>query len=296
MSFAKLDSGIVDSTLWMQPHDTLRVWIAMLAKADQAGIVRASVPSMAHLCMIDLERMREILAVLEAPDQDSRTEAEEGRRLRKIEGGWEIVNYLKYRNHRDESVRREQQRQWDREHRGSRPNAKARKPSPDVKPPTTPDNPRHTPTQAEAEEEAKAEAEAEKKKQKTPPIPPSGGQPADASTAKPKKPRKSAGITFDQFLAVCREIGEKPIPPDCAALKSAERMGVPIEYVRLAWREFSRRRDGAEKTQKGVEGWRQAFNNCVRGNWFKLWWFNGDDCELTTAGQGLRRELEREAA
>lgn len=201
MAFAKLDAGIVDSTLWMQPHDTLRVWIAMLAKADQAGIVRASVPSMAHLCMIDIERMREILAVLEAPDQDSRTEAEEGRRLRRIEGGWEIVNYLKYRNTRDGDLRREQQRQWDREHRGARPNSKARKHLSDSKPPTTPDNPRQPPTHAEAE--ADTEAEAEKAKSKDFALSPAGSPPSFVITFT-LNDKSEFGIT-NEHLATFRE-------------------------------------------------------------------------------------------
>jgi len=95
--FAKLDGGIVDSTLWMQPHDVLRVWIAMLAKCDSYGIVRASVPAFAHLCMVPIERLEQILKILTSPDSYSRTPDDDGRRLRAIEGGWLITNYVKYR-------------------------------------------------------------------------------------------------------------------------------------------------------------------------------------------------------
>lgn len=98
MAFAKLDSGIVDSTLWMQPHDVLRVWIAMLAKCDSYGLIRASVPAMAHLCMVPIERLDQILHLLTSPDPYSRTADEDGRRIRVIEGGWLIVNYVKYRD------------------------------------------------------------------------------------------------------------------------------------------------------------------------------------------------------
>jgi hypothetical protein len=96
--FAKLDSGIVDSTLWMKDHDVLRVWIALLAKCDAYGIVRASAPAMAHLCMVTLERFEKIIQELCAADPYSRTSSDEGRRLSEIEGGWCIVNYLKYRD------------------------------------------------------------------------------------------------------------------------------------------------------------------------------------------------------
>ena len=116
-SFTKLDSGIVDSTLWMQPHDVLRVWIAMLAKTDATGYVRASVPAMAHLCMVPIDRMEQILEVLASPDPYSRTQDDEGRRLLAVEGGWQIVNYLAYRNARDEEARREQNREAKRRQR-----------------------------------------------------------------------------------------------------------------------------------------------------------------------------------
>jgi len=117
MAFTKLDSGIVNSTLWVHPHDVLRVWIAMLAQCNADGIVRAAAPALANLCMIPIDRMREILLLLESPDPDSRSSGDEGRRIKKIEGGWQLVNYLAYRNARDQETRREQNRESQRRHR-----------------------------------------------------------------------------------------------------------------------------------------------------------------------------------
>ena len=101
MSFVKLDSGIVNSTLWVQPHDVLRVWVWFLSQADQHGVVRTAAPSLAHSCMVPLDRTREILELLESPDPDSRSEKNEGRRIRKIDGGWQVVIYETYRARRD---------------------------------------------------------------------------------------------------------------------------------------------------------------------------------------------------
>jgi hypothetical protein len=159
MSFAKLDSGIVDSTLWMQPHDVLRVWIAMMAKADATGYVRASVPSMAHLCMVPIERLEQVLAILTSPDPYSRTPDDDGRRLRAVEGGWQLVNYLAYRNARDVDAERLRKREWDREHRSS---GHARSKQSDS--PTQSDAVRRNPT-SPTHAEAEAEVEAEKPKQ-----------------------------------------------------------------------------------------------------------------------------------
>lgn len=96
--FAKLDSGIVDSTLWMKPHDALRVWIALLAKSDSYGVVRIAAPALAHQCFLKPERLAQIMSEFCSPDPDSRTPDHDGRRLQAIEGGWLILNYLRYRD------------------------------------------------------------------------------------------------------------------------------------------------------------------------------------------------------
>lgn len=153
-SFTKLDSGIVHSTIWVQPHDVLRVWIALLALADRNGVARTAAPSLAHLCMIPLDRMREILTVLESPDEDSRSEAEDGRRIIKIDGGWRLVNHAAYRAARDSDAELERKRAWDR---SNRPSGHART----IKPhgsPTQSDASPTSPPQAEAEAESEAEA------------------------------------------------------------------------------------------------------------------------------------------
>lgn len=158
-SFAKLDSGIVDSTLWMQPHDVLRVWVAMLAKADASGYVRASVPSMAHLCMVPIERLETILKILVSPDPYSRTPDDDGRRIREVDGGWELINYLAYRNSRDTSTQRERKREWDRK---NRPSGHARAKKSDDSPTTVRDSPTQSDPVLRSPTQAEAEAEAEK--------------------------------------------------------------------------------------------------------------------------------------
>jgi hypothetical protein len=184
MSFTKLDSGIVNSTLWLLPDDVLRVWVWFLSQADANGEVRTAAPPLAHICRIPLERMREILALLEGPDPDSRSPVEDGRRIEKIDGGWRLVNYAKYRANRDAEARTEYQRNWDREHRpsghqrqsdsstvrhGPTQSDTVRQQS-DSSPTQSDqsDTVRHSPTQAEAEEEAEAEAEAEAEKEEAP--------------------------------------------------------------------------------------------------------------------------------
>lgn len=95
--FTKLFSGITESSIWVQPHHVLRVWIGMLARADHDGNVEGSIPGFASLCRVEVEEMREAVEVLSAPDPDSRDPENEGRRIKAFNGGWEVLNYRKYR-------------------------------------------------------------------------------------------------------------------------------------------------------------------------------------------------------
>jgi hypothetical protein len=95
--FTKLFSGITESSVWGQPDHILRVWIAMLARADYDGIVEGSIPGFAHLCHMEIERFEDAVKVLSGPDPYSRDPANEGRRIRVFPGGWEILNYRNYR-------------------------------------------------------------------------------------------------------------------------------------------------------------------------------------------------------
>ena len=97
-NFGKLDSGIVESSLWVKDHDVLRVWIYMLARANAQGYVSGSAPSVAHQCLIQTDRFLEIIEELSAPDPHSRTATDEGRRIRAVPGGWQIINHETYRN------------------------------------------------------------------------------------------------------------------------------------------------------------------------------------------------------
>lgn len=131
------------------------------------------------------------------------------------------------------------------------------------------------------------ETETEEKEQ-TPPIPP-------AVAGGTRKRTKGEGITFAAFVQACRESGEKPLPADHSVFDFAADTGIPRDYLQLAWREFVRQYRDTRKTQAGVKGWRQKFENCVRRNWYKLWWFPSEGaCDLTTAGVQLQRELESE--
>jgi hypothetical protein len=65
---------------------------------DKNGIVEGSVPGLARLAVVSREQCKEALDVLMSPDPDSRTSEHEGRRVVEVDGGWQLLNYQKYRD------------------------------------------------------------------------------------------------------------------------------------------------------------------------------------------------------
>ena len=92
----------------------------MLAMADQNGVVNASAPGLAAMAQVGFESVIKALQCFEAPDEYSRSTEFEGRRIQKVDGGWLILNYQKYREIRNEEKRREQNRIAQQKFRDSR--------------------------------------------------------------------------------------------------------------------------------------------------------------------------------
>jgi hypothetical protein len=97
MSFVKLHGSILDSSVWSQPHAVRIVWIAMLAMADENGVVSASVDGLARRAVVTIAECEQALAVFLGPDQHSR-DGTTGERIERVPGGWLILNHKDYRD------------------------------------------------------------------------------------------------------------------------------------------------------------------------------------------------------
>ncbi len=95
--FVKLYSGLTKSSIWIQPHYVLRIWIAMLVCADAEGAVEGSIPGFASLCRVTIEEMEDTIRILSGPDPYSRDPSNEGRRIKAFDGGWQVLNHSAYR-------------------------------------------------------------------------------------------------------------------------------------------------------------------------------------------------------
>ncbi len=115
--YTKLFNSILASTIWRAPDKTRIVWITLLAMAGKDGVAEGSLPGLADLARVSIEDAKLALEELVAPDEYSRTEEYGGRRIEKVDGGWQILNHAKYRERMSADERREYFRKKQEEHR-----------------------------------------------------------------------------------------------------------------------------------------------------------------------------------
>lgn len=119
--FCKLyGDRLADSSLLECAVATRWIFLYMLARADFEGRFRcATVAGLARTAAVSLPQAERAVAELEAPDADSSTPDEDGRRIVRFPGGWQIVTYTKYRDYqtkrqRAEAERKRRQREAER--------------------------------------------------------------------------------------------------------------------------------------------------------------------------------------
>ncbi|MBX3173292.1 MAG: hypothetical protein KF709_02715 [Gemmatimonadaceae bacterium] len=98
--YAKLSSTITRSSIWREPPATRVVWIALLALANRDGFVKGVEAWLAAEANVSRDECREALRTFMEPDPESQDQDYGGRRVEKVEGGWLVLNYPKYREMR----------------------------------------------------------------------------------------------------------------------------------------------------------------------------------------------------
>lgn len=115
--YTKLFGLIVASSVWDEDNDTRIVWITLLALKDKNHVTQTTEKALSLFARVSPEACRRALDKLEAPDPNSRSMEHEGRRIRKVEGGWQILNGEKYARMLTKEERREYQRNKQAEYR-----------------------------------------------------------------------------------------------------------------------------------------------------------------------------------
>lgn len=108
-------------------------FMMMLAIADPIGLVVGTDIALARRLNMPLELFTKCVKQLQKPDPNSNSKEKDGRRLLRSDGehGYQIVNYVKYRDMQDEEAKRLYMRTYMkayRERKGPVKNVKKRKP------------------------------------------------------------------------------------------------------------------------------------------------------------------------
>lgn len=124
MAFVKLDTGILDSTLWFKKDQRDVFLTAMLMAVPRElkeptpqlqvdtldgtgftvppgwyGFVSASGPGILHRAMVAQGPGMDALKSLGEPELESRSQDYEGRRVVRVDGGYIVLNYMRFRDH-----------------------------------------------------------------------------------------------------------------------------------------------------------------------------------------------------
>ena len=140
MPYVKLDVGILDSTLWINRDDRDTFITALLMAEPREitdampqlevdsleptgfvippgwyGWIAAAGPGILRRAMVDHKEGIEALRRLGSPDPESRSQAFEGRRLIRVNGGYVALNYMSYRE--KDHTAKDRQARWREKNR-----------------------------------------------------------------------------------------------------------------------------------------------------------------------------------
>ena len=120
-TWTPLFSKIVDSSIWTEPDDVVKVFLTMLALKDADQVVRYNAFALGQRAHKTEAEVLAALKVLAAPDH-KRIEPQpfDGRRIQKVEGGWLLLNGQHYEDMMRAINRRAYKAGKEREYRAKR--------------------------------------------------------------------------------------------------------------------------------------------------------------------------------
>jgi hypothetical protein len=124
INYTKLFHSMLDSSVWMLSKEARILWITLLLKKDMDHVVRAAIPGLAHAARLTIEETEKSLEELSKPDPYSQSPAEQGRRIKRVEAGWLVVNGEHYLGKFGPEERREYKRQWQAAYRSRKKKAR----------------------------------------------------------------------------------------------------------------------------------------------------------------------------
>lgn len=106
---------------------------------------------------------------------------------------------------------------------------------------------------------------------------------AETPSSKKRRPKKRL------FVEWADDLSGPAVPTDDPLFDWAQSVGIPREWIAIAWWIFEARYD---ESDKAYSDWRAVFRKAVREDWLKAWrQTRSGEWELTTAGIQAQREM-----
>ena len=112
--YVKIHEQIFSSSIMEENVETRYIWFCLLTLSDKEGFIDMTVPAIARRINISDIAVASAIDKFMKPDPSSRTATADGRRLEKVREsfGWKIINYIYYRDLRNEQSRREYMKEY----------------------------------------------------------------------------------------------------------------------------------------------------------------------------------------
>ncbi len=99
--FFKVSRRLLESSLWCEDGDTIKVFLQLVAMSQDPGgprngLVFVARKQLAAKVFLNEERLEECLVVLSGTDEESRTQDHDGRRIEVLPNGFRVLNYGLY--------------------------------------------------------------------------------------------------------------------------------------------------------------------------------------------------------
>ncbi len=106
-TWTPLWSGIIESSIWQEPDFVRIVFITMLAKKDSDDVCRGNAFNIGRWANKTEEEVLKALKILSSPDKKRiEPQPHEGRRIKKVDDGWLILNGSVYRERVQEEMKK----------------------------------------------------------------------------------------------------------------------------------------------------------------------------------------------
>ena len=118
ISFSPLMSEITDSSVWEEPYHVRIAWVTLMARKQSDHVAYCDAYKLKKWANLKtLAEAEDALKVLSSPDERRPGQEYEGRRIRKVEGGWEVLNGNLYEEMARKISERVRKARWARENR-----------------------------------------------------------------------------------------------------------------------------------------------------------------------------------